>query len=410
MERSTIEGVRAYKFDPKNVIEGLNGYYESERTVPTKGFIRVYRDLDGPAYLGADMWLSALIEWLREDHAIFYRPGLIFDQVEAARNAAKICCLRAHIKEELSKRDLWCNKDEDIPELVEGLFRALDCCDERANENRKEAATLSKQNRELKESVCKDIMNYIRYEASRNGFNLPEEIDGEPLTVKRAFHDLLEVMRKRGEEIRIAEIETRKAVNEQLKKDTDYVADTLCGILEALGISKSDTAHLDIPGLKTKALQRANVIKSERDRYLKQRDTAVADYKALSEENQKRDTEIKNLKERIAELESNFKAVCDEDDIFRTRALKAEEDVRKLNAELKSSQKSDVNKLIRDCCTEHGIIAPSPYFSDEACIEYLCNLYLCNRDSHQVELKRARDTIETLKSLINDVNAELEEY
>lgn len=46
------------------------------------------------------------------------------------------------------------------------------------------------------------------------------------------------------------------------------------------------------------------------------------------------ESDIKKLKDRIAELESNFKAVCDEDDIFRTRALKAEEEVRKLNVEL----------------------------------------------------------------------------
>lgn len=101
-----------------------------------------------------------------------------------------------------------------------------------------------------------------------------------------------------------------------------------------------------------------------------------------------KESAIEKMKERIAELESNFKAVCDEDDIFRTRALKAEEEAKKLkeqlekaaadyqalseeNQKLKNAEKSDTNKLIREYCTEHGIVAPSRYLSDEACIEYL---------------------------------------
>lgn len=47
-----------------------------------------------------------------------------------------------------------------------------------------------------------------------------------------------------------------------------------------------------------------------------------------------KESAIEKMKERIAELESNFKAVCDDDDIFRTRALKAEEEIRKLKVEL----------------------------------------------------------------------------
>ena len=352
----TIEGVREYKFDPKKVIEGLNEYYERRIS---SSFIRVNRDfVGGPVYLGPDVWLSALIEWLRVDNDIFYRPGLIFDRVEAARSAAKMCGLRAHIKDELDKRDLWFDKNADIPELVDTIFRAFDCCDERADENRKE---------------LKGIMSYICQEASRNGFNLPEEIDGGPLTVKRIFHDLLELLGKkeaqrkavndqrwkdlrdiykelgcdgvysnvddfakavkaRAEHVeslsRNAERETRKAVNEQLKKDTYYVADVLSTILEALGISKSNTVHLDAFGLKTKAIQRASVIKSEHDRYLEQLDKAAADYQALDKEYQ----------------------------------------------ELKNSQKSDTNKLIRECCTRHGIIAPSRYLSDRASVEYVFSL------------------------------------
>lgn len=468
---ATIENVREYHFDPKEVIKGLNGYYGSDKC---NSYITVRRnDVEGPAYLSTPIYFSSLIEWLRVDYDIFYRPGLILDQVE----------------DEISKRGLWCDKDADIPELVDTLFKAYDECKERADKNRKDAVKLSEEiknlNAELatkwtktslinwlqqrarnkgvelddsflysddtqydwtdivdflfdeivkmrveikaKESgiedlkehitlleadlkkakmekekflievadreeeieslqnkdydvylehrqyIIKSIMCNIRQEASRNGFALPEKVDGEPLSIERTFHDLLELLMKRTAEIeesrkkhwndlrdihkalgrdgtcdsidgfakavkaraeyveslsRNAEQKTRKAVNEQLKKDTDYVADTLRDILEALGISKSDTMRFDVFGLKTKALQRASVIKSEHERYREQLGKATADYKALSEENQK----------------------------------------------LKASQKSDVNKLIRDCCTKHGVIAPSRYFSDEACIEYLFSL------------------------------------
>ena len=322
MNERSIEIVREYHFDPKEVIKGLNGYYESDKR---NSYITVRRnDAEAPAYLTTALYLSALIEWLREDFDIFYRPGLIFDQIEAARNAAKMCGLRAHIKDEISKRGLWCGADADIPELVDTLFKAYDECGEHADKNRKEVVKLSKENRELKEGVCEDIMKYVRQEASRNGFELSDEVDGEPInikmiiTVKRVFHDLLELLRKRTAEIkevndqrwkdlrdihsalgcydvydevddflkavkaraayleslsRNAERETRKAVNDQLKKDTDYVADVLSTILEALGISKSDTVHLDVFGLKTKAIQRAACVKSEHDRYLEQLDS-----------------------------------------------------------------------------------------------------------------------------------------
>lgn len=425
---ATIENVREYRFDPKEVIKGLNGYYGSDKC---NSYITVRRnDVEGPAYLSSPIYLSSLIEWLRVDYDIFYRPGLILDQVEAARSATKICCLRFVIKDEISKRGLWCDKDADIPELVDTVFKAYDECSKARDRNRKDATKLSEVTQELRKELnalkdtvskvrirlnkkfiplpgyeddleklvdialrgvaardetinrltrpwhdeCKDIMEYIRYyEASKNGFNLPEEIDDEPLTVKRVFHDLLELLKKRTAEIREvndkrwedlrgiykalgcngaysnvddfakavkeraeyieslsrnAKMETQKAVNEQLKKDTDYIAEVLRDILEALGISKSDTMRFDVFGLKTKALQRASIIKSEHERYREQLGKATADYKALSEENQK----------------------------------------------LKASQKSDINKLIRDCCTKHGVIAPSRYFSDEACIEYLFSL------------------------------------
>lgn len=383
MSERSIENVREYHFDfdPKEVIKGLNGYYESDKC---NSYITVRRnDVEGPAYLSSPIYLSSLIEWLREDHDIFYRPGLILDQVEAARSAAKTCCLRFVIKDEISKRGLWCDKDADIPELVDTLFKAYDECKERADKNRKDAVKLSEKiknlNAELATKWTKtSLINWLQQRARHKGVELDDaflysddaqyewtdvdvvdflfdeivkmrveirEVNDKRWEDLRGIYkalgcngaysnvdDFAKTVKERAEYIeslsRNAKMETRKAVNEQLKKDTDYVADTLRDILEALGISKSNTAHLDIFGLKTKALQRASLIKVEHERYREQLGKATADYKALSEENQK----------------------------------------------LKSSQKSDVNQLIRDCCTKHGVIAPSRYFSDEACIEYLLSL------------------------------------
>lgn len=62
-----------------------------------------------------------------------------------------------------------------------------------------------------------------------------------------------------------------------------------------------------------------------------------------------KESAIEKMKERIAELESNFKAVCDEDDIFRTRALKAEEEAKKLKEQLeKTTGKQMVDKYEKD--------------------------------------------------------------
>lgn len=328
--RTRIDTIRNYNLDPNEVINGLNGYYESDKR---NGYIIVKRnDFEGPAYFTAALYLSALIEWLREDHDIFYRPGLIFDQIEAARSAAKMCGLRAHIKDEISKRGLWCGADEDVPELVDTLFKVIDECRECADNNRKDAVKLSK--------------------------------------------------------------EIRCVVNEK-------------------------------------------------------------------------ESAIEKLKDRIEELEYNFKAVCDEDDIFRTRALKAEEEVKKLKSsvfdmesmhkgvlidtavekkiidsaaaeefrnliftdivrticqecydrglamnsynvetcimrkeikdlklKLKNAEESDINALIRDYCTKNDIVAPSRYFSDKACVEYLFSV---------VDLKQKDRSFTILQDLHRDI-------
>lgn len=302
MSEKNLEIVREYNFDPKEVIKGLNGYYEPDKC---NSYITIRRnDVEGPAYLSTPIYLSALIEWLREDHDIFYRPGMTLDQVEAARSAAKMCGLRAHIKDEICKRGLWCGADEDVPELVDTLFKAYDEEGERADENRKEVVKLSKENRELKEGVCEYIMKYIRQEATRNGFELPDEIDGEPLTIKRVFHDLLELLRKRTSEI--------KEVNDKRWKD-------LRGINKALGYDGMN-GHVDDFAKAVKA-----------------------------------------------------RAEC---------------------AKMALGEESDVNALIRDYCTKNDIIAPSRYFSDKACVEYLFSV---------IDLKQKDRSFAILQDLYRDI-------
>lgn len=43
-------------------------------------------------------------------------------------------------------------------------------------------------------------------------------------------------------------------------------------------------------------------------------------------------------------------------------------------------ERSDINKLIRDYCAKNDIIAPSPYFSDKACVEYLFSVVDLERE------------------------------
>lgn len=382
MSERTIENVREYNLDPKEVIAGLNGYYESDKC---NGYITVRRnDVEGPAYFTAALYLSALIEWLRVDHDIFYRPGLTLDQVEAARSAAKMCCLRATIKNGFNKRGLfypgfpWRDKEADIPELVEEIFKAYDECSEARDRNRKDATKLSEVTQELRKELntlkdtvskvrirlnkkfcalgyeedleklvdialrgveardetinrltrprhdeCEDIMNYIRQESSRNGFELPEEIDGEPLTVKRVFHDLLELLRMKETKIK----ETRKKHWNDLR---------------------------DI-------------------------------YKALGRD-----------------------GTCDSTDGF-AKAVKARaEYLESLSRSTEREvQKSDINNLIRDYCTKNDVTPPSPYFSDKACVEYLFSVVDLERRHRAAVGKQMVDNYE--KDLLKFVYKEYED-
>lgn len=201
---ATIEDVRKYHFDPKEVIKGLNGYYESDKC---NSYITVRRnDVEGPAYLSTNLWLSALIEWLREDYDIFYRPGLTIDQVEAARNAAKMCSLRAHIKDELSKRDLWFDKNADIPELVDTLFKAYDECNKDRDRNRENAAKLSEENQELKkelnalkDSQKSDANKLIRDCCANHGIIAPSRYLSDEASVEYVFSLLDSYSKQRNE-------------------------------------------------------------------------------------------------------------------------------------------------------------------------------------------------------------------
>lgn len=100
---------------------------------------------------------------------------------------------------------------------VEYLFSVVDL-------EREHRAAVGKQ---MVEDYEKDIMDHIRQEASRNGFNLPKKVDGEPLTIECVFHDLLDLMRIRGEELRILKsrcnrldeiVEELNALNDKIKE------------------------------------------------------------------------------------------------------------------------------------------------------------------------------------------------
>lgn len=302
------------------VIEGLNGYFASE---PRNDYITVKMESDKQdfALYEAEAWADILISWLRTEHEIFYYPGMeakyakmerIPPFTERMMDEGALNSLKALYKRVIGQAvginshtliadSIKCAinaKESEIEKMKERIaeleynFKAV--CDEddifrtRALKAEEEVKKLKKEVESAqKEVVCKDIMNYIRYESSRNGFDLPEEIDGEPLTIKRVFHDLLELLRKKETDIK-----------EARKKHWNDLRD----IHKALG----------------------------RD------------------------------------------GTCDSIDGF-AKAVKARaEYVESLarNVE-RETQKSDTNKLIRDYCTKHDIVAPSRYLGDEACVDYL---------------------------------------
>lgn len=451
------------------VIDGLNGYFTSE---PRNEYITIKMEPDKQnfALYEAEAWADILIEWLRKKHDIFYRPGSKLDQVEAARSAAKMCRLRAHIKDEICKRGLWFGADEDIPELVDTLFKAYDEEGKRADKNRNDVVKLSRENGELRKEV-KDIMNDIRQKSSRNGFEFPEEIDGEPLTVKRVFHDLLELLRMKETRIRNAERETRKAVSEEcydylwnaLKKlspdcdalkITDY-EDLVDRIFYEMSLVNDNCkkCRRKQSTEKFSYIQRTNKAEEEVKKLKEQLDKAAADYQALSEENQKHKDSVFDLEktcyresyisdriheicaakgvelddtflynddytwedlvvflcEEIGKLKKEIKEVTDQrwkdlrdinktlgydgmdghvDDFAKAVKARAECVKRALGEE------SDINTLIRDYCTKNNIVAPSRYFSEKACVEYLFSV---------IDLKQKDRSFTILQDLYRDI-------
>lgn len=295
------------------VIEGLNRYFASE---PRNNYISIWPTVNKRDFVlyEPEAWADILIEWLRKKHDIFYYPGMEVKHAkieripplterlmdEGALNSLKALHKRitgedpAVSSHTLIADAIRCSvyeKESEIEELKADLKKAK-------MEKEKFLIEVADREEEIEELQNKDydvylehrryiinsIVNNIRQEASRNGFDLPKKIDGEPLSIERTFHDLLELLMKRTAEI--------KKVNDQRWND-------LRDINKALGCDGMD-GHVDDFAKAVKA--RAECTK-----------------RALGEE-------------------------------------------------------SDINKLIRDYCTKHDIVAPSRYFSDKACVEYLFSI------------------------------------
>lgn len=188
----------------EDVIDGLNKYFTEDETrvrvprsiveIRSHNKILFYR-------FDAEMYLDKIISWLRTEHGIFYYPGMEAKYAKTER----IPPLTERLMDEgalnslkkLHKRVTGEEPEVDSHTLIaDGISHQVSVYEVQIEE-------LKEEIRNLTETNCKDIMGYIRQEASRNGYTLPDEIDGEPLTVKMVFRDLLELMRIRGEELRI---------------------------------------------------------------------------------------------------------------------------------------------------------------------------------------------------------------
>jgi len=236
----------------------------------------------------AEMYLDKIIAWLRTEHGIFYYPGMeakyakteripplterLMD--EGALNSLKklhkrvtgrdpevdshtliadgiahqvsvyevqIEELQTQIENQKPKETIE-QKDNasDINKLISDYCNKFDIIapspyltDEYCVKYLFSVVDLEREHREavgkqMVDDYEKYIMDHIRQEASQNGYNLPEKVDGEPLTIERVFHDLLELMRKRGDELRILNskcnrldeiVEELNALNGEIKED-----------------------------------------------------------------------------------------------------------------------------------------------------------------------------------------------
>lgn len=453
--RNTIDSVRNYNLDPKEVIKGLNGYYESDKR---NGYITVKRnDVEGPAYLSTTIYLSALIEWLRVDHDIFYRPGMTLDQIEAARNAAKMCGLRAHIKDEISKRGLWCGADEDIPELVDTLFKVIDECREHANKNRKELNglkdTVSEVRSRLNKRFCTDAKGYYENDLEKLVDIALRAVEARDETISRinvtaqkevkqeCYDYLWNAVKKLSPDCDALKIDRYEDLVDRIFYEMSLVNDN-CKECRR----KQSTE-------KFSYIQRTNKAEEEVKKLKEQLDKAAADYQALSEENQKHKDSVLDLEKtcyRESYISDRIHEICAEkgvelDDTFlynddytwEDLVVFLCEEIRKLKKEIKEvndkrwkdlydihkalgydgtydntdefaiaikaraecvkralGEESDINALIRNYCTKNDIIAPSRYFSDKACVEYLFSV---------VDLKQKDRSFAILQDLYRDI-------
>lgn len=142
-----------------------------------------------------------------------------------------------------------------------------------------------------------------------------------------------------------ADLKKAKAINEQLKKDTDLLIDT--------------------------ALEKKII------------DSAAAE-------------ELRNLL-----FNDVVEVICQECydrgltmNSYNAEACIMRKKIEDLELKLKDSQKSDVNALIRDYCTKNDIIAPSRYFSEKACVEYLFSV---------INLKQKDHSFAILQDLYRDI-------
>lgn len=358
------------------VIEGLNRYFASE---PRNNYISIWPTVNKRDFVlyEPEAWADILIEWLRKKHDIFYRPGMTPDQVEAARSAAKMCCLRESIKAALRKRGISCKGDADIPELVDTLFEAYDECGERADKNRKYTAKLSEEIRCVvneKESAIENLKDRIAELES----NFKAVCDEDDIFRTRALKAEEEVRKLKTElnAIKDTVSQARSRLNSKFVSLPGYENDLvkLADIaLRAVDARDETISRINVTAQK-EAKQECYEYLWDRLRVLSPDCDAlkITDYEELVEgkckecrrkqstekfdyiqRTNKAEEEVKKLKEQLDKAAADYQALSEE------------------NQKLKSAEKADTNKLIRNYCTEHGIVAPSRYLSDEACIEYL---------------------------------------
>lgn len=271
-----------------DVIDGLNKYFAEDGTrvrIP-RSYVEIRSHNKVIFYrFDAEMYLDKLIAWLRTEHGVFYYPGmeakyakteripplterlmdegalnslkklykrvtgkepevdshtLIADGISHAVSVKEVQIeeLKTHI--DLLRKDLWDSDKKDINKLISDycnkndiIAPSPDSSDKACVEYLFSVVDLERQHRaavgkQMVDDYEKDIMDHIRQEASQNGYTLPEKVDGEPLTIERVFHELLELMRMREEELRILNskcnrlneiIEELNTLNNEIKED-----------------------------------------------------------------------------------------------------------------------------------------------------------------------------------------------